>query len=301
MSEGPIGDSTDSVVDVASGLPAPGLRPYVGGYLGYRMEGFEAGIHRGLPSRHLTFIVSLDDPVDIAAMPDPSQSPAKLSAFVGGLHAGPALIRHEGLQHGIAIDLTALGTRALLGVPAGALASTVVDLGDLLGSRALELTERLRAQGSWTARFAVLDDVLTRALPDAVDPPDDLVHAWKLLVATGGGVEIGTVAREVGWSRRHLNTRFRNEVGVSPKVAARIIRFERACRLLGRTDRPDLATVAALCGYYDQAHLNRDWRELAGCSPTTWLAEELPAVSEGAPDDADARWLELGQHLDPAR
>ncbi len=86
----------------------------------------------------------------------------------------------------------------------------------------------------------------------------------------------------MGWSRRHLSERFRVELGLAPKVAGRVVRFERARRLLERADRPGLADLASACGFYDQAHLNREWRELAGCSPTAWLAEELPSVQDGA-------------------
>jgi AraC-like DNA-binding protein len=272
------------VVDVDSGVPMPALLPYVEGYLGYRLEGFAGGVHRGLPGRHLTFIISLDEPVDIAAMPDPAQSPAKLTAFVGGLHAGPAIIRHDGNQHGVAIDLTPLGTRALFGLPAAALASTVVELDDVFGPTSRELTDRLAAAGAWPERFGILDEILGRALLHArsLEPAPDVAHAWDLLLASGGTLDVGTLASEVGWSRRHLTTRFRAEVGLAPKVAARVIRFERARRMLQHPDRPDLATVSAVCGYYDQAHLNRDWRELAGCSPTTWMAEELPSVQDEA-------------------
>ena len=114
-----------------------------------------------------------------------------------------------------------------------------------------------------------------------------MAWVWERLVATGGGVEVGSAGREVGWSRRHLGERFRQELGLSPKVAARVLRFERACELLRRSVRPELgqpglAAVAARCGYTDQAHLTREWHHLAGCSPTTWMAEELPFVQDSA-------------------
>ncbi len=91
------------------------------------------GVHRGLPSRHLTFIVTLDGTVDLACMPDSAAPPASFTALAGGLHARPALISHDGHQHGIQLHLTPLGARVLLGLPAGELASTVVELGTLLG------------------------------------------------------------------------------------------------------------------------------------------------------------------------
>jgi AraC-like DNA-binding protein len=100
-------------------------------------------------------------------------------------------------------------------------------------------------------------------------------HVWHRL--QGGAASVTALAAEVGWSRRHLAERFRREIGLPPKVAARVLRFERAKAELLRPDTaPRLADVAASCGYADQAHLTREWRELAGCTPSQWLAEEAP-------------------------
>ena len=99
--------------------------------------------------------------------------------------------------------------------------------------------------------------------------------------AAGGSVEIGELAADVGWSRRHLSEKFKAEVGLSPKVAARVLRFERARHLLSMPTRPGLAAVATACGYYDQAHFTREWSELAGCTPTKWIADELPSMQDG--------------------
>lgn len=263
--------------------PAERLAPYFASYNGYRLEGFAPGIHRGLPSSSLTFIVSLDEPVDIAALPDRSLPPARLRAFVGGLHAGPALIAHDGTQRGVSIDVTPLGAQALFGMPSAELASSVVALGDLLGAAGDELADRVACAPGWAERFAAFDTVLGRLVPD--EPPTvrpEVAWAWHRLVRSGGQVEVGSLAKEVGWSRRHLGERFRQEVGLAPKVAARVVRFERSCRLVRRAlaGGSGLADVAVRCGYYDQAHMTRDWHELAGCTPTTWLADDLPSVQD---------------------
>jgi AraC-like DNA-binding protein len=281
---------TQPVVDVAIGRPPPVLRPFVKQYTGYRLQGFEPGVHRGLPGRHLTFIMSLGDPVEIAAMPDPRQPPASIGAFVGGLHDGPATIAHDGNQYGISLDVTPVGARALLGLPAGELAGLVVGLDAVLGRRAETLVDRLASAPTWEARFAQLDEVLfdLAARVRAPAPRPEVVRAWERLILAGGAVEVGSLAAELGWSRRHLGEQFRAEIGLPPKAAARVVRFERARLLLQRSDRPSLAEVAATAGYYDQAHLNRDWRDLAGCSPTVWLAEELPPLQEPVPSSGPA-------------
>jgi AraC-like DNA-binding protein len=260
-------------------LPALPLRYFIDRYVAYRLEGFAPGIHRGLPSRHLTLIVSIGPPIEIDSMPDPRQSAGTYMSVLGGLHCGPAIIRHDGNQSGIAIEVTPLGARALLGVTAGALVSTVVDLADVLGWRGAELPERLASAGSWPDRFAILDHTLTSSLQQ-VAPPAEVVFAWRRLLNSDGSISVHALAEETGWSRRHLATRFRSEIGLSPKAAARVLRFDRARRLLGRSDRPSLVEVANNCGYFDQAHLTRDWRQFAGCSPTVWMAEEFPSVQD---------------------
>lgn len=90
-------------------------------------------------------------------------------------------------------------------------------------------------------------------------------------------MSVGDLADELGWSRRHLVARFREQVGLPPKVLARVLRFQRSLRLRGADGRPrPWAEVALACGYYDQAHLNRDFRQFAGCTPTELLAARLP-------------------------
>ena len=269
--------------DVA--LPHPALRPFVAVYVGYREAGVAPALHRGLPSPYLTMILTLDDPLDMAGHPDPHQPPGRFEALVGGLHTAPATIRHEGRQSGVQVALTPFGARALLGVPAGELAMRDVHADDLLGLAADELLDAVRGPSTWRARFAALDAALLRRLaagPRDPLPPRPVRGAWRLLLASGGRADVAGLADAVGWTPRHLAHRFGLDVGLTPKQAGRVVRFDRARRdLMARTvagGRPLLADLAAVHGYYDQPHLDREFRALAGCPPSVWLAEELRNV-----------------------
>ncbi len=105
----------EPVVEAAVGRPEPALRPFVERYLGYRREGLAPGSHQGLPSRHVTAIISLGSPVDVAGMPDPAQPPGSFRALAGGLHAAPATIHHDGHQYGVHLELTTAGRRGAPG------------------------------------------------------------------------------------------------------------------------------------------------------------------------------------------
>lgn len=273
--------------------PAERVRPFVSGYSGYRQAGVGPGRHRGLPSPALTFIITLDDPLVMAAHPDPRQPAGSFDTLLGGLHTTPALITHDGRQSGIQLALTPLGARALLGMPAGELANRDEDATAVLGSFADELRERVLAAGTWAERFAVIDELVgRRALaPESAAAcgrvRSEVGYAWRRLRAARGVVSVAELAAETGCSARHLNSLFRAETGLAPKAAARVIRFDHVRRRIARAairrvppgQAPaTLADLAAECGYYDQAHLAREFRDLAGCPPTQWLAEEFRFV-----------------------
>jgi AraC-like DNA-binding protein len=195
------------------------------------------------------------------------------------------MIRHDGDQVGIALELNPLGARALFGLPASALSSTLVEPHEVLGPGTASLQERLSLALSWPQRFGLLDEVLMSCMKESYDEPIELARAWQLLVHRSGAIAIQKLADEVGWSRRHLTERFRAEFGVAPKTAARMLRFDRARRSLTAKSLSSVADAAVAAGYFDQAHLTRDFQEFAGCSPGRWLAEEFPFVQDGLTDE----------------
>jgi AraC-like DNA-binding protein len=277
-----------AVTEAVHAVPAPPLRGLIASYHGYRQEGLPPARHRGLPSPYLTLIITLDDPLTVAQHPDPHAAAGRYLTLAGGLHTVPALITHDGRQSGVQIALSPLGARALFGLPAGELAGVDVDATEVLGNTARELHERVREAPDWPARFAVLDRLLcARADLDQVVHPG-VAQAWRLIVRNGGSLPVSQLAQSVGWSARRLQDRLRAETGLTPKAAARVTRFDCARRKLQRRvsagEPAQLAQLAADCGYFDQAHLAREFRDLAGCAPSAWLAEEVPIHPSHAPD-----------------
>lgn len=268
------------VSDGARRRPSPSLRRYVRWYDGYRLAGFPPGEHRGLPSTDLTVVLTIGEPLELSVPAARGQQPGRFTALASGLATVPVTIAHDGNQHGIQLSITPAGARALFGVPASALGAWVVDLEDVLGADARELRDRIAATDDWPDRFAVLDEVLGRSANHDSAVDTELSRAWQRLTDRDGS-RVSAIADDIGWSRRHLTSRFTAEFGVGPKDAARLARFERSRQLLGRPGRHRLADIAARAGFYDQAHLARDWRDLAGAPPTQWMFDEVfPIVQD---------------------
>jgi AraC-like DNA-binding protein len=260
---------------------APVLRPHVLGYCGYR-EWASSGFRRlETPSGEVHVILSFG--------PRIRSDGEVVESFVAAPHTEPAVVESLDEQHCVEIRLSPLGAHLALGVPMDELAGHTFPFEDVWGDA--ELIERLHDAPSWEQRFTLLDAVLAARIAAAVPLAPEVDGAWRRLVTTHGAVPVGELVRASGWSRRHFTARFTRAAGLPPKTFARVLRFDRAKERLQRP-RLSLAEIALDCGYYDQAHFNRDFRAFAGCTPTELMARRLPAgysagevasVQDGAP------------------
>ncbi len=268
-------DSALGERELVLGNPCPALRPHVRGYCGYFESAAGLAPRVELPSGSVGLIVGFGPPVGIAYPRHRGGSTARITSFVAGLHDSYAVAETTGWQHGVQIDFTPIGAHMLLGVPMDSLTNRVVELEEVLGPFAARLAEQLYETVSWPARFDLLDAAIASRLAAARTPSPAISWAWRRLTETGGRLAIGALAAELGSSRQYLVTRFREEVGLPPKTLARILRFQRAICILER-DNEALTRIAHDCGYYDQAHFNRDFQQFAGSTPTEFLARRLP-------------------------
>jgi AraC-like DNA-binding protein len=230
---------------------------------------------------------------DRSAAPDPAatasvllvvemvDSPRRPPALVVGAHDSFTILEGAGARSWLGLLLAPLGAYRLLGPPMAELSGQLVDLTEVLGADGRRLGERLREASTWRHRFALLDSFLLRRLDGGSRPAPEVAWAWRRLVATGGRVPIGQLADEVGWSHRHLIARFRQQVGLRPKTAARLIRFDGVLRRLDQGRPLDWGLVAREAGYADQAHLIRDFHQFSGTTPTAFVAQTIRPGGDG--------------------
>lgn len=258
--------------------PPPLLRAAVVHYVGWD-EWTPAPLRRReLPIGAIPVILSFGPAFDLLDPHDEDHGPRRRRrSFVAGLHDEFSVVEHGGVSRGVEIFFTPLGARRFFALPLGEVARQVVELEDVLGERAVgELVERLVEAPDWERRFALLDALIAARLDADLGAPASAAWAWRRLEETDGRLSIAALAGEIGCSRRHLVAQVREQLGLPPKTIARVLRFNRAVARLRRDDGSRFAEIAADCGYYDQAHLNRDFRAFAGDAPTAFLARRLP-------------------------
>jgi AraC-like DNA-binding protein len=260
---------------MAARAPDPRLRSCVIDYVGYRESAREPMRRLQAHFAGIPMILTFGPDIDIINGDRPAARDTHRS-FLAGLHDVHVFTEYRGDQRGFQVNFTLLGAYRLLNVTMSELANRCIDVGDLMGDETPRLIDRLHGAPDWPARFEIMDQFLLQRLSAGRATSPDIAWALKALQESRGSRSIGALTRELGCSRRHLIQRFHAQVGLSPKSVAGILRFEHAVQTIRDADEQSWADLAVACGYYDQAHFNRDFRRYSGRTPTEFRAALLP-------------------------
>jgi AraC-like DNA-binding protein len=262
-------------IDLSELTPTPRLRRYVDRLrLGYeRIPDGQTVVERVIPDGAIHLLFNSGDCTGLVAE-------------VTGATTTAAVITLRGTIAGVGVQLRPGGVAAILGVPAGELAGRTVHPSDLWGRDADHALEQLAAAPHGRRRAHLIERLLLERLARTQpDPHRGADLAMQHVTDTGGRLSVAALARHLGVGERRLEQIFHSHVGMSPKAAARLARFRAAVDLLQRTPRPSWAEIATSAGYYDQAHLVRDWKRITGLAPTAFTA----TAGFGSVQDAPAR------------
>ena len=209
--------------------PSSAARPlvdYVAGYTGYVERSVLPLRRRQVANDSVVVMLSFGEPIDVQFSSEPTAG--RFHVFVAGLHDGFALTEHGGRQAGVEPDSPLWVPFRLLGMPSSELAHRAVEVDALEPAPG----RACRPAGVGTGLAGPLR--AARTAPSGVrGGGGGTAVAWAAqLVAAHGNIPVAMLADEAGWSRRHFIARFRQHVGLAPKPAGRVIRFNRAVQLL---------------------------------------------------------------------
>ncbi|MDF9812740.1 helix-turn-helix domain-containing protein [Streptomyces sp. SPB162] len=255
--------------EVATALPHARLRPGVQRYRGFRLDLDLPRQRLEVPDGVVTLLFSFDHELRVTEAATPSATGSSHRSMLVGLRTSTGLGRHSGRLNGLEVILSPWKAYALFGIPMHELADTIADPIDLLGPRCRDLADALACAPGWAQRFELLDAAFLRWSVDAVPASDRVRYAWRELARTSGALPIGQLVADTGLSWRQLEHRFRTEIGLTPKGAARVMRLRKVLRLMA--ENRAAAGIAAECGFSDQAHLSREFKAMIGRTPRQFL------------------------------
>ena len=223
----------------------------------------------------LPLVISFGPSLHVESLSDATGSGRSYRSFLAGFSTGHATTRFARAQDCVQVYLTPLGVRRVLGIPGDEVARRVVALDDVLPG-VDDLAARLASATTWDERLTLVEGELLQRTARTAGTPGWVTWLWHRIRSSGGQANIGELVAQTGWSHRHVTTVFTQHVGLSPKQAAGVVRFERAAADLGRLP---LAALALRHGYADQSHLTRAVARYAGETPTQLAAARRPTPS----------------------
>ncbi|HET9942181.1 MAG TPA: AraC family transcriptional regulator [Terriglobia bacterium] len=264
--------------------PGPALKPFIA-FLWASMHPSTperlmlAERERMIPSggMHLVFRVS-DQPIRVFKSITDPESEAFYFGALGGIRSTYYVKDIARNACTVGASLRPGACQALFGIPANEVSGRHVALENLWGMEARLLSERLQETGELAQRLDILECFLVSRLSDPSELHPAMAHALNRFSASS---HIARLVQETGYSHRHFIQLFRETVGTSPRTYSRLLRFQKTLRRGIDTTKLRWIDVALEAGYADQAHFNREFRQLTGITPTEYLltrAEDLGHV-----------------------
>ncbi|MFF0294507.1 helix-turn-helix domain-containing protein [Kitasatospora sp. NPDC004614] len=257
---------TDGEWQTVHALPETRLRGQVLGYRGYRLNLRRLRRRLEVPTDVLTVTFGFEGSLRLtdAVLGGPV---VPLSSMVAGLRRTATVAEHSGSLSGVAVSLTPQAAYGVFGPAVAELGDQWVDIRQLLRRQERHLAEQLADADGWDARHALLDAFFVARLSAGHQWAPSVTTAWHEIRRTAGAVPVQQLAELTGWSRRRLELRFREQLGMPPKQVAQILRLQRTLAAFDASPGSSGAQIAAECGFYDQAHLDRAFRAMVGHTP----------------------------------
>ena len=232
-----------------------------------------------LPDGATELIINLGDPQNLCAPDNAERFIVFRHSWFSGERTAPIVIDETGLVHLVGVRLRAGGAWPFLGVPLKEFADEVVELEAILGNEMRQLRERLGSAPTDDDRFDIMEGWLWRRFRQHTRPTRAVSHALAMIRARSSEARITRLADEIGISHKHLLREFDRCVGLRPKAFARVCAFQRVIQWVGWKREIDWADAAVRCGYYDQAHLIREFRAFSSFTPGSYLARRGPFLN----------------------
>ncbi len=259
-------------MDFKRALPHPGLLSIVRSFSEVRIDLGSSVLRWPVPARpHQILDIHLADPYGFRLDGGPLH--AGPEAFV----AGPATYRRThihltGQIHVFNILFQPAGLNRVAGLDMRLLTNQALPASDILGKSAAKLADAVRRGRDFTSRIEAAERCIA-AMSELCGAEDVVGYMSRALAASRGLTRIDLLAERSGLSARQFQRRFSTQVGMTPKLFARTVRFDGV--LLARRRAPDRSwtDIVHEFGYFDQAHFIRDCHALAGAPPSDFVGD----------------------------
>jgi AraC-like DNA-binding protein len=254
-------------------IPSPPLSQFV--RMLWYYDGFEQphARERLLPDGTMSLVVNLNESrmrlQDSRERVDVEDMPAHV---LSGPRSGYLVVSTRNMVHTLGVHFCPGGAFPFLRMPAGELSERVLSLDLLWGREGDDLRVRLLEAPTPGCKFRVIERWLLERLAKPLERNPAVSYALQQFQQRRCTPSIGGIVDKIGISQRRFIELFTAQVGLTPKVFSRVMRFQHSVHSVVGRNVVDWVQLALDCGYYDQAHFIHDFQAFSGITPSTYLA-----------------------------
>lgn len=187
------------------------------------------------------------------------------------------LLRPSGRIGVVSVRFKAAGAARFFDLPYEKIVDQVIEFSRYEKEASSTLAKRIEASSTPALRFQILQDFLIGRLRKHESKEDVFVRqACQYIVQSEGSCSVQELVRLIGFSERQMERKFKQQVGITPKLLSRIMRFQKFIALARSSKKMNLADASVSCGYHDQSHFIRDFTKFSGVSPREYLSSSHP-------------------------
>lgn len=253
-------------------FPVYPLNQFIEYFFHYEDMTVEYSKEKLLPDGAVELIINL---TEISRKLYDNQNPNKATffqkAWISGMREQYILIEAAKKSSVLVVRFKPGGAYPFLRMPVSEIKDQVLELELIFGSRFAEIWEQLMAAPTSQQKFVILEDFFLQKAHNRLEINPVIQFSIEELA---GSTSLKTITSQTGYSQKHLIQLFRQHVGLTPKVYARIMRFQEAIHSIEANQQVSWIDLALHCGYYDQAHFINEFRAFSGINPSVYLVEK---------------------------
>ncbi len=195
------------------------------------------------------------------------------SVFSGQLSSSIAL-KPGGRAGIISAKFTVAGAHSFVKDPLNEYTDHLINCSEVFGNEGVDLEDMIEEARDTTGRISLIESFLVAKLASDITTSISTARVVDLIVAHSGRASINEIRKSVGVGERNLERHFLSQIGLTPKSFSKLIRLKSFVDTVDANPHLNLTAAALDCGYYDQAHLIRDFQQIVGIKPTEYFQSQ---------------------------
>lgn len=254
-------------------FPSGNLYPYIDSIV-YSEYDPEHSVERLIPDGTVNLIMELgDEPQHTFNNQDLSVKETFKGGWISGIQQEYITISAKNTKGMVVVRFKPAGSYSVLHLPVDEIRNHVIDAELILGREISRLREKIQQQVSVNQKILTIERWLRDRINDQTVPEAVIHYAVSQAQMNPSMITIKQIIDRCGYSHRHLIQLFKKHVGIAPKPYHRILRFNKVLEKINANVPLDWANLSAQCGYYDQAHFIKEFKQFSGFSPGSFLQE----------------------------